>query len=104
LSARRSVGEHRYALRGFDDRNRPEAREDLTIRDVKALREKNGVKAYQINPMQGDPPPKPPPNRSTVRHANGKYPQVTLGKWLAETCHYHVSVFGTHSLSPSVGI
>ena len=34
--------EHRYALRGFDDRNRPVAREDLTIRDVKDLREKTG--------------------------------------------------------------
>ena len=86
-SVRRSVVEHRYALWGFDDRNRPVAREDLTIQEVKELREEKRLRTYHINPMQGDPPPKPPPNRSYVRR-NGKYHQVTLGKWLAETYHF----------------
>jgi len=54
------MAEHRYALWGFDDRNRPVAREDLTIQDVKELREERGLRTYHINPMQGDPPPKPP--------------------------------------------
>jgi hypothetical protein len=92
-TVRRSMVEHRYALWGFDDQNRPVAREDLKIQDVKELREAKGLRTYHINPMQGDPPPKPPSNRSYVRR-NGKYEQVTLGTWVAET--YHFSDIDTH--------
>lgn len=87
------MAKHMYALWGFDDQNRPVAREDLTIQDVKELREERGLRTYHINPMQGNPPPKPPSNRSYVRR-NGKYEQVTLGKWVAET--YHFSDIDTH--------
>ena len=80
--------EHKYALSDFDDRNRPVAQENLTIHDVKDLREEKGLRTYHINPMQGDPPPKPPLNRSYVRHCNGTYKQVALGVWLAETYHF----------------
>jgi len=39
------------------------------------------------------PTPKPPSNRSRVR-CKGKYEQVTLRKWVAET--YHFSGIDTH--------
>lgn len=77
----------RYALWGFDDHNRPVARENLTIQEVNDLRDERGLKTYHINPMQGDPPPKPPPNRSFVWRG-GEYKQVPLGVWMYETYHF----------------
>lgn len=85
--------EHRYALWGFDDKNRPTARENLTIDDVNAVRDEKGLRIYHINPMQGDPgtvdpPRKPPANRSYVRRRDGSYERVALGRWLRETYHF----------------
>lgn len=79
--------EHTYALWGFDDRNRPVARENLTIRQVNDLRDERRLRTYHINPMQGDPPPKPPANRSFVRR-DGEYERVSLGQWMRETYHF----------------
>jgi hypothetical protein len=79
--------ENRYALWGFDDRNRAVARGNLMLQDIRDLRDEKGLRTYHINPMQGDPPPKPPPNRSYVRR-NGKHEQVTLGQWVRETYHF----------------
>ena len=70
--------DHEYALWGFDDRNRPVAREGLTIEAVNAVRDEKNLRTYHINPMQGDPdtvdpPRRPPANRSFVRLADGSY-------------------------------
>jgi hypothetical protein len=84
---------HEYALWGFDDKNRPVARENLTIEAVKAVRDEKNLRTYHINPMQGDPdavdpPRKPPANRSFVRRPDGSYERVALGRWLRETYHF----------------
>lgn len=63
------------------------ARENLTIREVNEVRDESELRTYHINSMQGDPPPKPPANRSYVRF-NGKYKQVPFGVWVYETYHF----------------
>lgn len=84
---------HEYALWGFDDRNRPVAREGLTIEGVNAVRDEKNLRTYHINSMQGDPdtvepPRRPPANRSFVRLGDGSYQRVALGRWLRETYHF----------------
>jgi hypothetical protein len=96
--------EHEYALWGFDDKNRPVARENLTIEALNAVRDEKNLRTYRIKPMQGDPdavdavdavdpPCKPPANRSFVRRPDGSYERVALGRWLRET--YHLSDLDT---------
>ncbi len=63
------------------------ARENLTIQQVNDLRDERGLRTYHINPMQGDPPPKPPANRSFVRR-DSEYERVSLGQWVRETYHF----------------
>jgi hypothetical protein len=79
--------EHKYALWGFDDRNRPVTREDLRIGQVNRPRKEMRLRTYHIKPMQGDPPPKPPANRSFVRREDN-YERISLGQWMRETYHF----------------